>query len=116
MKTLFIIICFGFLVACTPQEDVEEPNPGIEEPDIEEPIDQETHTFTAEIISIHENGASGVVLSEDIAGYPSGAEISVSLTEEEEWEVGDQVRVEHEGPFLESHPIQIQQVDIEKIE
>lgn len=45
----------------------------------------------------------------------SGA-FSVSLTDEEEWEVGDRVRVYYRGPILESDPAQFDQQSIEKID
>lgn len=47
---------------------------------------------------------------------PDGGRVSVSLTEEEDWGVGDQVRVYHEGTIMESDPAQINQLSIEKIE
>ncbi|WP_225742813.1 YobA family protein [Marinilactibacillus sp. Marseille-P9653] len=94
MKLLLLTICSLVLFACQSEGA--------------------TGEFIAKIISLNENSA--VVLAEDLSGYPGGAEISVSLSEGEDWEIGDVVRVEYKGGFMESHPMQIDQKNVEKIE
>jgi len=45
----------------------------------------------------------------------SGTEVSVSVPDDLDLEVGDQVRVTHEGPVMESHPLQITVIAIEEL-
>lgn len=114
MKLLLVTLCSLFLIACQPEDAVlNKPDIEIETPK-EEPIQDTAGEFIAEIISLNKNSA--VVLAENLSGYPNGAEISVSLPEGEDWEIGDVVRVEYEGEFMESHPMQIKQKSIEKVQ
>lgn len=114
MKLLLLTICSLFLFACQ-SEDAASNRPDIEiEAPREEPIQDSTGEFIAKIISLNENDT--VVLAEDLSGYPNGAEISVSLPAGEDWETGDAVRIEYEGGFMESDPMQINQKSVEKIE
>lgn len=102
MKRFLVLLIGLFLIGCTQSEE------------------EQSYVFTGEIISIHytDEPWSAVAFSEDIGdgGYPEGAEVSIQLDENEEWEVGDQVRVTHEGPILESYPLGTNQIDIEKME
>lgn len=44
----------------------------------------------------------------------SGTLISIGVPDEQNFQVGDKVRVTHEGPVMESHPLQINLLSIEK--
>ncbi|SFC29622.1 hypothetical protein SAMN04488102_104262 [Alkalibacterium subtropicum] len=46
----------------------------------------------------------------------SGTEVSVSLEEDMDLDVGDQVRITHEGNVMESFPLQIDLIEIERID
>ena len=113
MKLLLLAFCSLFLFACQ-SENISSNNPNleIEEPK-EEPTQDATGEFTAQIISLNENNA--IVLAEDLSGYPGGAEISVFLPGGGDWEIGDVVLVEYEGGFMESHPMQIDQKSLKKV-
>lgn len=65
--------------------------------------------FEGVIEEIYDAGTGGIVDGE------FGSTI-VFLPEDEEWNIGDQVRVEYDGRIMESYPSQIFQYDIEKIE
>ncbi|PRY83415.1 hypothetical protein [Alkalibacterium olivapovliticus] len=113
MNRLVLLIGTLFLFSC--QSEVDKLNqPDTESPDSNNQNDESTDVFTAEIMEI--NGDSAVVFAEDIEAYPSGANISISLPEEEEWQVGDVLRVEHNGFFMESDPLQIGQISVEKVD
>ncbi|MEC6748792.1 hypothetical protein VXN63_09560 [Marinilactibacillus sp. XAAS-LB27] len=114
MKFLLLTLCSLILIACQSKDS------SLNQSDIEtevskqKPIGDTTGEFVAEIVSFDENSA--VVLAEDLSGYPNGSEISVSLPEGEGWEIGDVVRVEYAGGFMESHPMQIKQKSIKKVQ
>ncbi|GAA0368640.1 hypothetical protein GCM10008932_20450 [Alkalibacterium iburiense] len=44
----------------------------------------------------------------------SGTLVSLSVPEDHTYEVGDTVRVTHEGPVMESHPLQVNLISIKK--
>ncbi|WP_368645208.1 DUF3221 domain-containing protein [Alkalibacterium putridalgicola] len=46
----------------------------------------------------------------------SGTEVSISVEEDMDLEIGDRVRVRHEGPVMESFPLQINLIEIERID
>lgn len=46
----------------------------------------------------------------------SGTEVSIAVPAEQQFEVGDEVLVIHEGPVMESHPLQIHLISIELLE
>ncbi|GEK89625.1 hypothetical protein SAMN04488100_1169 [Alkalibacterium putridalgicola] len=46
----------------------------------------------------------------------SGTEVSIPVEEDLNLEVGDRVRVTHEGPVMESYPLQINLIEIERID
>lgn len=46
----------------------------------------------------------------------SGFEVSISVDDPSDFQVGDTVKVTHEGPVMESHPLQINLIEIERID
>lgn len=116
MKSLAIVITSLFLFGCG-TETSEAPSIDSDNGDntSEEQQPEETHVFEAEIKEL-QSETSAIIFADTIQGYPSGAEISVILPDNEEWEEGDRVQVEHDGVFLESHPMSIMNYTIEKVE
>lgn len=105
-----LLSCSLFLLACR-SEETDMIQSEAEVPDTNSDI---VDVFTAEIITIH--GKTATVFADDIEGYPSGVRIDIVLSEDEEWETGEIVRVEHEGIFMESDPVQINQISVDKVE
>ena len=75
---------------------------------------QTGESFEGTVIRV--NG-SGVVIEpfEDEEIRRSGTEVSVVVEEDMGLEIGDRVKVTHEGEVMESHPLQINLIEIEKI-
>lgn len=46
----------------------------------------------------------------------SGTEVSISVPDDQQFEVGNEVLVVHEGPVMESHPLQIHLLSIELVD
>lgn len=126
MKNLVIFFSFvSFLLIGCGSEEAGEQNdlPSIEEPtenqqaddqssdDLYEYDEENPPSFTGEIVEIYGDDHRGATVESESAGW-----ISVNLSNDEEWEVGDLVRVEFTGVFWESHPALIDQLSIEKIE
>ncbi len=45
----------------------------------------------------------------------SGFEVRVNVDDHSDFQIGDRVKVTHEGPVMESHPLQIDLIEIEHI-
>lgn len=72
-------------------------------------------TFTGTITDITEQSALVDIEEGEILN--SGAQVMVDLsTVDETFEVGDNIRVGYEGGVMESHPLQINTVFVEKLE
>lgn len=76
---------------------------------------QSGETFEGTVIRVDEYGVV-VEPFEDEEIRRSGTEVSVSVEDDMDLEVGDQVRITHEGPVMESHPLQIDLIEIEQID
>lgn len=106
MKKVILVLCaaaliFG-LVGCA----------GGDAP-VDEPM-EETLTFTGVISEI--NGTSAIIdVNEGEPITSSGDKVSINI-EEGAFEVGDVVIVEHYPEVMESYPLQIRMVSIEKVE
>ncbi|MFO8068956.1 MAG: hypothetical protein R6U02_03080 [Alkalibacterium sp.] len=70
-------------------------------------------TFEGTIISVEE---SYVIVEpfEDEEIRRSGSEVSIRAEADLDFQVGDEVVVTHEGPIMESFPLQIELIEIEK--
>jgi len=99
------IVVIG-MVACVPARDSDEDV-------IDEPMD-EIVSFTGVISEI--SGTSAIVIPNE--GEPirsSGDKVSISI-EEGAFEVGDIVIIVHSPEVMESYPLQINMISIEKVE
>ena len=73
---------------------------------------QSGESFEGTVIRIDESSA----VVEPFEGEEirrSGDEVSVSIQVDTALEVGDHVKITHEGPVMESHPLQINTISIE---
>ncbi len=111
MKKVILVLCAAVMVigmvACAPER-------GTGEDVIDEPAMDETVSFTGEIIEV--NGTSAIVVPNE--GEPirsSGDKVSIKI-EEGAFKVGDIVLIEHSLEVMESHPLQINMISIEKVE
>lgn len=75
---------------------------------------QSGETFEGTVIRVDEYGVV-VEPFEDEEIRRSGTEVSISVEDDRGLEVGDRVRITHEGPIMESHPLQIDLIEIEQI-
>lgn len=73
-------------------------------------------TFTGTVISAEPSNQLIVRPDEDEAIRQSGDEVSISAPSDQSFEEGDRVVVTHEGPVMESHPLQIHLLSIELAE
>ncbi|MDZ7834793.1 MAG: DUF3221 domain-containing protein [Alkalibacterium sp.] len=76
---------------------------------------QTSESFEGTVIRVNDSS----VVVEPFEGEEirrSGTEVSISVKEDMELEIGDRVKVTHEGEVMESHPLQINLIEIEKID
>jgi len=95
------------IIACAPSRANDDDI--VVEPDMNEIV-----SFTGEIIEV--NGTSAIVVpNEGSLIRSSGDKVSISI-EEGAFKVGDIVFVEHYPEVMESYPLQITMISIEKVE
>lgn len=70
-------------------------------------------TFTGTVISLEQSNQLIVRPDEYEAIRQSGDEVSISAPADQSFEEGDRVIVTHEGPVMESHPLQVHLISIE---
>ena len=111
MKKVIIVLCVALMVvgmvACAPARESDKDV--TDKPAMEEPV-----SFTGVISET--SGTSAIVIPNE--GSPirsSGDKVSISI-EEGAFEVGDIVIVEHYPEVMESYPLQINMISIEKVE
>ncbi|OJF93087.1 DUF3221 domain-containing protein [Alkalibacterium sp. 20] len=70
-------------------------------------------TFEGRIINVEE---SYIIVEpfEDEEIRRSGSEVSIRVEDDLNFQVGDEVRVTHDGPIMESFPLQINLIEIER--
>ncbi|MCC5889002.1 MAG: DUF3221 domain-containing protein [Alkalibacterium sp.] len=73
-------------------------------------------SFTGEVISVEGSNQLIVRPDEEEEIRQSGDEVSISAPMEQSFEEGDRVIVTHEGPVMESHPLQVHLLSIELTE
>lgn len=76
--------------------------------------EEEGSVFEGTVIQTGENYVI-VEPFEDEEIRRSGTEVSITVDEDSGFDIGDEVRVTHEGPVMESHPLQINLIEIEQI-
>lgn len=72
-------------------------------------------TFEGTVIRIEETSII-VEPFEDEEIRRSGFEVSIGVDDPSDFQIGDNVKVTHEGPVMESHPLQIDLIEIEHID
>lgn len=72
-------------------------------------------SFEGKVIRVEE---TSVIIEpfEDEEIRQSGDEVSIPVDEDLVLEIGDEVKVTHEGPIMESYPLQIKLLEIEAID
>lgn len=73
-------------------------------------------TFTGTVISADSSNQLIVRPDEEEDIRQSGDEVAISAPPDQTFEEGDRVIVTHEGPVMESHPLQIHLISIEMAE
>lgn len=76
----------------------------------------QTDEFTGIVIEVQ---VTNHLIVEPHEGEPirsSGTEVSISAPADQNFEIGDEVRVTHEGPVMESHPLQVHLISIELVD
>ncbi|MCC5896188.1 MAG: hypothetical protein JJU16_12070 [Alkalibacterium sp.] len=96
IKWSLIVLISLFLTGCIPEDQTEE--------------------FRGIVTEVQLTNHIIVEPYEDESIRASGTEVSVSVPDDQQFEVGDAVLVTHEGPVMESHPLQIHLVSIERID
>lgn len=76
---------------------------------------EEPSVFSGKVIQVTEEGALIIEPDEGEGIRQSGTEVSVSPENDEEFNLGDHVMVTHEGPVMESHPLQVHLIEIEML-
>lgn len=96
---LLILLTLGTLVACNFSKE-----------------NRAEATFTGTISEIHETTAIIEIDEGEILNSGNRVSINLSVADEETFEVGDKVRVGYEGGIMESYPLQVKTVFVEKME
>lgn len=77
---------------------------------------EEQSVFSGEVIRITGDGSLIIKPDEGEEIRQSGTEVSVSPENDEDFNLGDHVLVTHEGPVMESHPLQVHLIAIERVD
>lgn len=78
--------------------------------------DDQSEDFRGTVIEVQSSDHILVEPHEDESIRSSGTEVSIIVPADQQFEVGDEVLVTHEGPVMESHPLQVHLISIEQIE
>lgn len=85
--------------------------------DTGDPADREAPSvFSGTLIRVAEDGTLIIEPDEGEEIRQSGTEVSINPGDNQNFELGDQVMVTHEGPVMESHPLQVHLISIERSE
>lgn len=85
--------------------------------DTGDPADrEEPSVFTGTVIRVEGDGTLVIEPDEGEEIRQSGTEVSINPEDDQNFELGVQVMVTHEGPVMESHPLQVHLISIESSE
>lgn len=105
---LVLLLLVGLLTACSSSDDKKNKDNAGESIGTEEVSTE----FTGTIKEINGNMA---IVNAKIGGGEMDVFVNISLNKDVTFEVGNEIKVEHGGTILESHPAQINTISVELV-